>query len=230
MKMKEFFSKKKNIDIIVFLEALAAMAMAVLAIHDTNTATGAGYLLYISSGSMSRGAWNIILDLCIIAAMLVLIAVPAFILKTGLGSTSLFFLGACAFSSYLRPDRLLAPFMGGEIISRADARVAVISWLPAGIVCAAVLLTVFSVSEKNTVKIPAITGAVSAACLVLSVLTPASEIFLFAAGYFVAIPFLAADKCKEGTSDMLVLRLIPASVMFLCGIWRLFMVLSAYHM
>ncbi len=215
---------------IVLVEALAVLVMAVLAVHDTNTATGAGYLLYITSGALTRNVWNIILDLFIILMMLVFVAIPVKILRADFGGAALFFLGVSAFAIYLRPDRLLAPFMGGEILSFADAKAAIVSWIPLWIICASVVVMIYADPEKEKPKFPVIASALSILSLILSLITPASEIFMFVSGYFVAMPFLTMGRKEEKESDPLVFRLIPASVFFLSAVWRLVMVLSTYHM
>ena len=227
--MKEFFLKKKNIDIIVGLEALAVFAMAVLAIHDTNTATGAGYLLFIRTGSLSREAWNLIVDIVLVTLAVILLFVPAKLLKADIGSASVFFLSVSAFSVYLRPDRFIAPFTQGDVMPAYEIKNSVISWIPVWIVCAAVLALVFFTVDAKKRKLPLITAAVSALCLPVGALTPAFEIFIFASGYFLTIPFLNIRPDDKGVSP-LVMRLIPGTVLFLRSIWRLFMVLSTYHM
>ena len=170
--MKEFFLKKKNIDIIVGLEALAVFAMAVLAIHDTNTATGAGYLLFIRTGSLSREAWNLIVDIVLVTLAVILLFVPAKLLKADIGSASVFFLSVSAFSVYLRPDRFIAPFTQGDVMPAYEIKNSVISWIPVWIVCAAVLALVFFTADAKKRKLPLITAAVSALCLPVGALTP----------------------------------------------------------
>ena len=230
MKMSGFFSKKKNIDIITCLEALAVFALAVLSIHDTNTATGAGYLLFLKSGALTRDAWNIILDLALVIMMIALLCVPALMLKAEPGSIPVFFLSACAFSVYLRPDRLIAPFLGGDVLSSGQIRTAIATWIPVWSVCAAVEILIFLSSEKEIIKLSLITAAVSMLCLIAGAFTPAFEIFLFASGCVICLPFLKLPIGERDGADPVIFRLIPGTVLFLCGAWRLFMVLSTYHM
>jgi hypothetical protein len=227
--MKGFFSKKKNIDIIVCLEAMAVSVLAVLAIHDTNTATGAGYSLFIRTGAFTRQGWDFMVDLVIILLITGLLAVPSLVFKTGLGNAAIFFLGTCAFSVYVRPDRLLAPFTGGTALEFAEKKDAFVSWVPTWLLASGILVLVFFSRKKEVQKTVAVCAALSAVSAAAGFLIPAFEIFLFGSGYFIAMPFLHMAPCGED-DDPVVSGLIPGTVLCLCGIWRLIMVLSTYHM
>ena len=228
--MRSFFTKKKNTDIIVCLEALVVFALASLAVHDTNTATGAGYSLFIETGVLSRETWNILVDLVLLVLMIALPLIPKAVLKADLGSTALFFLGASAFSVYLRPDRFLAPFTGCSVLGIEDRKWAVIAYMPSWMICAGILLLVCSLRKEAMRKVISVCTLASVSCVLAGLFTPAFEIFIFASGYFVTMPFICIVSEDETNADPLTFRLIPGTVMFLCGVWRLIMVLSTYHM
>ena len=228
--MRSFFTKKKNIDFIICLEAMAVFVRAVLAMHDTNTATGAGYSLFIATGALSREAWDILVDLGLVVLMIVLLLIPMLILKADPGSTALFFLGASAFSVYLRPDRFLAPFTGGSVLSFEDRKWALIAYIPSWMICAGILLLVCSLRKGAMRKVITVCTLASVSCALAGSVTPAFEIFLFASGYFITMPFIRIASEDETGTDPLTFRFIPGTVMFLCGVWRLIMVLSTYHM
>ncbi|MBO4608958.1 MAG: hypothetical protein J5696_03715 [Lachnospiraceae bacterium] len=227
--MNGFFSKKKNIDIIVCLEAMAVSVLAVFAVHDTNTATGAGYSLFIGTGAFTRRGWDFMVDLVIILLIAGLLAVPSLIFKTGLGNAAMFFLGTCAFAVYVRPDRLLAPFTGGAALEFSEKKDAFVSWIPTWLLAVGILVLVFFSRKKEEIKTALICAVLSAVCAVLGFITSAFEIFLFGSGYFVAMPFIRMAPVGED-DDPVVYGLIPGSILFLCGTWRLIMVLSTYHM
>lgn len=228
--MRSFFTKKKNIDIIVCLEAMAVFALAVLAVHDTNNATGAGYSLFLKTGTLTRGTWNILIDLVLVISMIVLLLIPKFILKADPGSVALFFLGASAFSFYLRPDRFLAVFDGGSDLTFDERRWAVIGYIPTWIICAGILLLIFFSQKGVMRKVIVICASVSALCVIAGPVSSQFEILMFASGYFITMPFIRALSVDGRESDAVILRLVPGTVMFLCGMWRLIMVLSTYHM
>lgn len=228
--MRSFFTKKKNIDIIVCLEAMAVFVLAALAVHDTNTATGAGYSLFIATGALSRETWNVLTDLVLVILMIALLLIPKFILKADLGSSALFFLGASAFSVYLRPDRFIAPFTGGDVLGFEDKRWAVIGYIPTWMICAGILLLVFCSRKGPVRKVIIICTSVSVLCVIAGLITPAFEIFIFVSGYFITMPFIRIASEDEACADPAVFRLVPGTVMCLCGVWRLIMVLSTYHM
>ena len=230
MTMSCFLSKKKNTDILTVMEAFAVFVLVLFALHVTNTSTGAGYLLYIRSGVLSRSAWDMILELILILLMLVLLIVPSLIIKADPGSIALFFLSVCGFTAYLRPDRLLAPFTGGEIMSRGDIVNSVFSILPVWIVCGSFQLLLFADAKGRELKLLTIMALISVGCLIIGALTPAFEIFLFASGYFLNLPVLEAGKRQGITSDPIVSGLIPGTVLCLRSVWRLLLVLSTYHM
>ncbi|MBR7090156.1 MAG: hypothetical protein IKI46_06700 [Lachnospiraceae bacterium] len=230
MKMTGFISKKRNIDIILCLEALIVFALSVLAVHDTNTSAGAGYSLFIRTGALSREGWNVIVDLALVILMIVLLIVPSLVLKSGLGSSALFFLAVSAFSFYARPDRLIAPFTGGTILSLYDKRNAFVTWFPTWIICAGILMLVFFSRKKEEYGTVLVCAALSAASVLLGFITPAFEGFLFAAGYFIAMPFLRLPPTGEKDDAPVIYGLVPGTVLFLCGAWKLIFVLSTYHM
>lgn len=230
MKMNGFISKKRNIDIILCLEALVVFALAVLAVHDTNTSAGAGYSLFIRSGVLSREGWNVIVDLVLVILMIALLVIPSIALKSGFGSSALFFLGVSAFSVYARPDRLIAPFTGGTILSLYEKWNALVTWFPTWIVCAGILMLVFFSRKEGEYKAALVCAALSAVSVLLGFITPAFESFLFMAGYFIAMPFLRLSPAGEKDEAPVIYGLVPGTVLFLCGAWRLIFVLSTYHM
>ena len=97
-------------------------------------------------------------------------------------------------------------------------------------ICAGILLLVCSLRKEAMRKVISVCTLASVSCVLAGLFTPAFEIFIFASGYFVTMPFICIVSEDETNADPLTFRLIPGTVMFLCGVWRLIMVLSTYHM
>ena len=98
--MDKFLSSKKNTDILVFAEALLVFAMVVLAIHDTNTATGTGYWFLLKLNVLGRTFWDLLVDAVLILAVFALTLIPVFILKGKPVDAVLFFMGNCALNVF----------------------------------------------------------------------------------------------------------------------------------
>ena len=220
--MDKFFSSKKNTDIILFAEALAVFAFAVLAMHDTNTATGTGYWFALKFNASSRTFWDLAVDAVLVVSVLALVLIPVFILKGKLSDAVLFFLANAALNIYIRPDRLLSLFTGGTV-ERADAVYALLSFLPG-------LLLIIAFSILISAPRMTLFSAVSGCLLIAGIGIPhLSEITRFAAGYVALIPYLGYLVSDRDEKNRVLTGLLPGTLFCLCGIWRLIMVLSTYH-
>ena len=208
--------------IIPVAEALAVFAMAVLAIHDTNTATGTGYWFLLKFNVLGRTFWDLAVDAVLILFVAALTLIPVFILKGKLTDAVLFFLANAALNIYIRPDRLLSLFTGSAV-ERADALYALLSFLPGLLLIVA--FTIALSAPKMYLYL-----AVSGCLIILGICIPGlSELTRFAAGYTATIPYLGyLISCKD-EENALYIRLLPGTLFCLCGIWRLIMVLSTYH-
>ena len=68
--------------IIPVAEALAVFAMAVLAIHDTNTATGTGYWFLLKFNVLGRTFWDLAVDAVLILFVAAFTLIPVFRILT----------------------------------------------------------------------------------------------------------------------------------------------------
>lgn len=220
--MDKFLSSKKNTGIILIAEALAVFAMAVLTIHDTNTATGTGYWFLLKFNVLGRTFWDLAVDALLVLTVIALTLIPLIILKGKLTDAFLFFLANVALNTYIRPDRLLSLFTGSSV-ERSDALYALLSFLPG-----LFLIVAFTIA-LSAPKMYLYFG--EAACLiVLGICLPGlSEVTRFAAGYTALIPYLGYLVSERDDKNVLYIRILPGTLFCLCGIWRLIMVLSTYH-
>lgn len=220
--MDKFLSSKKNTDILVFAEALLVFAMVVLAIHDTNTATGTGYWFLLKLNVLGRTFWDLLVDAVLILAVFALTLIPVFILRGKPVDAVLFFMGNCALNVYIRPDRLLSLFTGGTV-ERWDAMYALLSYLP-GIFLTVALSILVSAPRQVSCFIT------SAFLLIAGICLPSvSELTRFLAGYTALIPYLGFCTSEKDEMSYLLNRFLPGTVFCLCSVWRLIMVLSTYH-
>ncbi len=208
--------------VILFSEALAVYAMVILAIHDTNTATGTGYWFLLEFNVLGRTFWDIAVDVTLVLAVTALALIPVFILKGKLTDAVLFFMGNCALNIYIRPDRLLSLFTGTSAV-RSDALYALPEFLPGMLLIAAFTILISAPGMY-------LCFVISACFIALGICFPGlSEVTRFIAGYTALIPYLRYLISQRDDDNSLVIRLLPGTLFCLCGIWRLLMVLFTYH-
>ena len=220
--MDKLLSSKKNTDILLLAEAFAVFVFAVLAVHDTNTATGTGFWFLLKFNVAGRTFWDIAVDAVLLLSVIALTVIPVFILKGKISDAVLFFMANAALNIYIRPDRLLSVFTGSDV-TRTDAAYALLSFLP-GIL----LICAFSIliSAPRMVRF----FGISAALLAFGICIPSlAEITRFFAGYFALMPYLAFCSSGRDEKNRALIRLLPGCLFCLCGVWRLILVLSTYH-
>jgi hypothetical protein len=220
---------KRNIPgCLINAEGAAALAASCLAVHDTGTATGAGFLIFLRTGLLSRGAWDLLLDAIVLLLICAVVAVPAVLLKSGIRNAALYLLSGIALLPLVRPDRIVSPFMGGEVMSMGDAVSAVTAYMPLWILTLSLILLMHygpgAGNERKTRLV--ILACISAALIVLSfIIRPFSEIILFASGAVLLLPVL---ELKAGEKDHTVF--LASVVLFIRGMWRLYMAMALYHL
>lgn len=224
-------SEKMNIcGTIAIAMAVIGFAFCIYAILDTVKATGTGYYMYLNSGVFTRGGWDIICTLVIAVAVLCITIAAAVILHGSVYDMALFFLANGALTKYVRPDRILAPFTGGEALERSGVYVKYLDYAPAWILTIVFLLIISSAFDDMTEKTlkKHILKCVCASALMLALgylINSAFELFLFAAGVSILLPVLKVSK----TASKKVM-VIPGGVFFICMIWKLYMATALYHM
>ena len=226
--MNEVISEKKKRIPLTAIESAVISVIAVLAIHDTNTATGAGYLLYLQMGGLSRTGWDLIVDAWVVLLMVLCAFVPSILFKTGRKGQGVFFLAGTALLELVRPDRLLAPFSGGEAITRDAAVYSLLSFLPAWMMIGLAVYILYRLpgtSEKESDH----AGLCACASMILMfisvIFTSFFEICMFASGYILLVP-AARQIPKIKYSGQTVL----GTVLFLGSLWRLYLIMATYHM
>ena len=226
--MNEVISENKKRIPLTALEAAVISVLAVLAIHDTNTAAGAGYLLYLQMGGLSRMGWDLIVDAWIVLLTVLCTFVPSILFKTGYKGQGVFFLAGTALLELIRPDRLLAPFSGGEAITRDAAVYSLLSFLPVWMMIAVAVYILYRLpgtSEKESDH-AGLCACASMVLMFVSVIFPVLfEICIFASGYILLVPAARQiPKMKYSGQTFL------GTVLFLGSFWRLYQIMATYHM
>ena len=144
MKKKE--SVNRIIGTVIYLEAILLLATVILSIHDTNTAVGSGYYLFLKSGKLSRQTWDILVDSLILIFICIAVLIPSVCMKFRTREAALLFISNVALNSYIRPDRLVHVVFDRteesyEVFS-SDIRSFLITWLIILAVC--LILTCFT--------------------------------------------------------------------------------------
>ncbi len=225
--MKKYYDDNKIFGVLTVAASLVIFVLSVLAIHDTNTATGAGYLLFLTTGTFSRMLWDVVVDACVAFLVLLFVIVPARAFRSAFSEMSLFFLSCSALTVYVRPDRLITSFMRAEGMTRDDAVMTLMSYLPLWILSALWIYGLYHLpgTEEKSSDRALIFSGVSIIFMFASIIfTPFFEVCIFLSGYFLLIPGLKQITGKKANG------LIPAAaVFFVCSLWRLYMVMAQYH-
>ncbi|MCR5739185.1 MAG: hypothetical protein K6G43_05160 [Lachnospiraceae bacterium] len=226
--MKSLTDNKKIQTAIFCLAAAVIFVLVCLAVHDTATATGCGYYLFLQTGAFSRNVWDIAADAGMMAAILVLVLLPAALFRVKADDFAVFFLSGCALLQYVRPDRLITAFTGELEATGEEAVYYLLSYMPVWVITAAVLYLLYSfpgTEEKRSDKACVFAG-ISMLFMFASILIPSfHEIFIFASGYCILLPMLPQIKGRKPE-----IRLVIGAVMFLGSLWRLYFVMAGYHM
>lgn len=225
--MTNALTKEKKGILIVAAEAVIIFIMAVLAVHDTNTATGTGYLLYLQLEGLTREGWELVVDAWICLLMVLAVVIPSMAYKTGYGEAGLFFMAGTALLDLVRPDRLLTPFAGGEAVARSEAIYSLLSYLPAWMLTAVLIYALYHLpdtGEKETDSAE-LCACISMVFMLLSVIfTRFFEICMFLSGYVLLMPAARQiPKIKQGG------RILVGTILFLCCLWKLYMIMAQYH-
>ena len=212
-------------NILICTEGILVSILALLAIHNTVTATGAGYLLFLKTGVLSRTGWDITVDAFVFILSLALVLIPVLIRKAGIKDAFLFLMAVISLCALVRPDILLTSFMGREGLEAGKALFDLLTYLPTlsvALLLTAGIIFVFNLGDEG-VKKHFVGGVFAVLFLLLSVLiTSFYEIFLFAAGYTVLLPMIGrVSKIKYGTGLLSV-------VLFAASVWKLYFVLITY--
>ncbi len=223
--MTDTLKNQKFQKAVICAEGLIVTILALFAIHDTVTATGAGYLLFLKSGLLSRTVWDIMVDALVAVITFALILIPVRIYKAGITEAVIFYLAGVSLAMLVRPDILITSFTGREAVGVAASADALLSYLP--LFCIAIVFTVmicFTSDEKESVKKYVWYAAFAAIFIASSViLSSFREIFVFAAGYTVLLPSVK----KTGSLKEHVLPL--SIVLFAASAWKLYFILATYH-
>lgn len=199
--------------------------LALLAIHNTVTATGAGYLFFLKTGALTRTAWDIIVDLLVIVLAAALIIIPSLIFKAGIKAAAIFMMSGVSLCRLIRPDILITSFMGRDNEGALAAFNGLLGYLPALLIAAFYVWVICKVpsEEDDNNKSLFIYACITAALLIASVLISSlHEIFLFAAGYCMLLPSVKGLKKTEKGSAFI------SFVLFAASVWRLYFVLVTY--
>ena len=223
--MMKIFEDQKFQKGFILAGGAVVTAPAILAIHDTVTATGAGYLLFLKTGMISRTGWDIIADLLVIILSLAFVIVPAIICKSGIEGAVLFYLANVSLTQLVRPDILITSFMGREGEGAEAALTKLTGYLPTLLIAFAVTLIIRIASGEEKLLSGKKVLYIVIPALFLGLSIPVSsmyEVFTFCTGYSVLLPAVGRMKdIKEG-------KLITAFVLILASIWRLYFVLATY--
>ena len=215
-------------DICIVSMALAAFILCAMAALDTVKATGTGFYMYLKTGSVSREGWDVICLIVILLSVLILAAIPALLMKGNITDASIVFLSNGALTVFVRPDRILAPFIGGEAAERIDIIFRYLKYLPVWIGAIVFILIVSQTAGdvKDLNRIIMVCICVSALFMILGyIVNSAYELFLFASGYALLWPLVRITK-----ESRKILYLVPGVVFFAAMIWKLYMALALYHM
>ena len=224
--MKKSIRKPNRWDTVFLLLFAVSFLFSALTVYDTVKATGTGYYIFLNTGLLARGAWDVLFTAFLVILILALVLCGTLLMHGGAADAAFFFMANGALTFYVRPDRIIAPFTGGDVLDRYGVFFRIMDYLPVWI-AATVFIYLLSVStEKSSsfgfdIKKAA---ALSAALIVLSaIFNSAYELFLFAAGYALLLPL--AGTCSEKEKRVL---LFPAAVCFAGMIWRLYSVMALY--
>jgi hypothetical protein len=225
--MTNTISDEKKRIWIVTAEAVLVFILAVLTVHDTNTATGTGYLLYLEMEGLSREGWEVVVDAWVCLLVVLAAIIPSILYKTDHNGTGLFFMAGTSLLFLVRPDRLLTPFAGGEAIARSEAIYSLLSYLPAWMMTAVIIYALYHLpdtSEKESDSAE-ICACVSIVFMFLAVIfTRFFEILMFISGYVLLVPMARQiPKVKQGG------RILAGTIFFLCSVWKLYSIMAGYH-
>ena len=212
-------------NILICTEGILVSLLALLAIHNTVTATGAGYLLFLKTGALSRTGWDIAVDAFVLILACALIILPVLLNKAWINDGFILLMSVVSLCYLVRPDILLTSFMGREGIETGKAVFDLLTYLPTLLVAVVFVAGIVFASETDAerVKHQIICGVIAVLFLLFSVLlTSFHEIFMFAAGYTILLTITGrAGKIKYGVALM-------STVLFAASVWRLYFVLITY--
>ena len=226
--MKLMARKKQNVW--VLLLTCIIFMMSVRTLHDTNTATGAGYLLFLKTGYFSRYVWELLLDVIILCAALLMILIPVRIWRTKAEDVSVFILLCCACIPLIRPDILIIPFFqervavnGREIISLLQ------QYGPRQIISAVLLLIFVSMDEgyelihkSRLVSVVVISGMLF---VTGAVLTGIHDHLFFLSSYVLLLPCLKLFTLLKTEGKVLF-----ALSLFVTDLWKFYSIQAQYHL
>ncbi len=226
--MKNDQVKNKKWEAVLIAMAAVSLAFGVLAVFDTVRATGTGYYMYLSSGLFTREGWDLICVALITLAMLLLVFIPTCIMQGRVADAALLFLANGALTQYVRPDKIIAPFTGGDVMDRYAILFRYRDYIPLWITVLACLIVIGLAGEdrRSYDSFVICCAGVSMLFLVMGyALNAAYELFVFASGYALVLPLSKSIARTEKKSFI-----IPAAVLFIGTVWRLYLAMAIYHM
>lgn len=223
--MTGILENRKFQNVLIAAAGPVTAALVLLAIHNTVTATGAGYLFFLKTGALTRTAWDIIVDLLVVTLTAALIIIPALVFRAGIKEAVIFMMSGISLCRLIRPDILITSFTGRESEGAVAALYGLLGYLPALLIAAFYVWVICKVpsEEDDNKKSLFIYACITAALLTASVLISSlHEIFLFAAGYCMLLPSVKGLKKTEKGSTFI------SFVLFAASVWRLYFVLVTY--
>ena len=222
--MTEILKNRKFQNALTYAEGLVTAALVLLAVHNTVTATGAGYLFFLKTHALPRTVFDILIDLLVVIMTAALIAVPAVIFKAGITDAVIFMMSGTALCPLVRPDILITSFTGRESAGMGASFYALLGYIPTMIISAFYVWVIYTSSseeddKKSILIYICIAITLSAASVLMSRFY---EILVFAAGYCVLLPSLKGLKNTEKG------RLLISFVLFAASLWRLYFILVTY--
>lgn len=223
--MTEILKNRKFQNTLISFEGVLTASLILLSIHNTVTATGAGYMFFLKTGALTRTAWDIIVDLLVVILTGALIAAPVMIFKAGVKEAVVFMMSGVSLCKLVRPDILITSFTGRESEGIRASLYGMLGYIPTLLIAVFYVWVILSVSseedenKKSTVIYACITAALLAASVLISSF---HEIFMFVAGYCVLLPTVNRLKNIEEGSILI------SFVLFAASLWRLYFVLVTY--
>ena len=225
--MIKTLTNQKTQKAVIAVMAVFVFLFAVLAIHDAVVATGTGYYFNLTTGTLSRSIWNYIVDLALAAVIAIAALLPAIIMKSEPSDVALFFLANVAVSVYIRPDTILQGFLGNYVPSPQDSVNSLWEVMPLWFILFFVVFMVYSLlAQKSSYRLAIICVAVSVLFFLLAILLPVyRHYFLWLMAYVLLISLLKQFPALDVSG-----KLSLGFVFFLCGVWRLYLVMATYHL
>ncbi len=223
--MKTGLQKLNKWDGIVLSFSALSFVFCVLTVLDTVRATGTGYFMFLGTGMLTRESWDIVCAVFILVLIFILVLAATYIMHGSLTDAAFFFIANGALTEYVRPDKILAPFTGGDVLDRYGVFFRIVDYLPMYLTGIIFLLLMLMAGDGEKYKGMVIKASAASGILItLSlIINNAFELFLFAAGYVLLFPLIALGAGKEKRA------FVPASaVFFVCMIWRLYSAMALY--